>query len=192
MIKIKDYFQLVDYLKNNNFTVATAESCTGGLIAKLITDVAGSSKVFLGGVVSYSNEMKQKWLDVKTKTLNNYGAVSEETVSEMLDGIKVSSGANIAIAVSGIAGPGGGTKDKPVGTVFIGVLFNQKKVVERFIFPGTRDDVRNSSANKTIEMIQDIVNSQRAKGAFSSPHRTRMTRILKSFAKKTKTDLITE
>ena len=163
MIKIKDYFQLVDYLKDNNFTVATAESCTGGLIAKLITDVAGSSKVFRGGVVSYSNEMKQKWLDVKTKTLNNYGAVSEETVSEMLDGIMVETGANIAIAVSGIAGPGGGTKDKPVGTVFIGISFNQKKVVEKYIFPGTRDDVRNSSANKTIEMIQDIVNSQRTK-----------------------------
>jgi PncC family amidohydrolase len=158
MFKISDYFQLVNYLKSEKLTIATAESCTGGLIAKLITDVAGSSEVFLGCIVSYSNEMKSKWLGVKEKTLINFGAVSEETVSEMLDGIIMETGAHIGVAVSGIAGPGGGTTDKPVGTVYIGVLFPKKKVVEKCFFQGTREEVRVQSANKIVEMIQEIIN----------------------------------
>jgi PncC family amidohydrolase len=157
MVKITDYFQLVEYLKNKNLTIATAESCTGGLIAKLITDVAGSSIVFLGGIVSYSNEMKSKWLSVRDETLIKCGAVSEETVSEMLDGIIKETKAHFGVAVSGIAGPGGGTTDKPVGTVYIGVLFNKKKVVEKCFFQGTREDVRIQSANKIVEMIQEII-----------------------------------
>ena len=158
MIKITDYFQLVEYLRNKNLTIATAESCTGGLIAKLITDVAGSSEIFLGGIVSYSNDMKSKWLGVKKNTLINFGAVSEETISEMLDGIINETGAHIGVAVSGIAGPGGGTTDKPVGTVFIGVLFKEKKIVEKCLFQGSREEVRNRSADKILEMIQEIIN----------------------------------
>jgi len=159
MVKISDYFQLVEYLKNKNLTIATAESCTGGLIAKLITDIAGSSNVFLGGIVSYSNAMKSKWLGVNEDTLINYGAVSEETVSEMLDGITEETGAHIGVAVSGIAGPGGGTREKPVGTVYIGILFNEKKVVKKCFFQGTREYVRNRSAGKILEIIQEINNS---------------------------------
>ena len=155
MIKITGYCKLVEYLKNKKLTIATAESCTGGLIAKLITDVAGSSDVFPGGIVSYSNEMKQKWLNVREETLINYGAVSEETVGEMLDGIIEETGANIGVAVSGVAGPGGGTKEKPVGTVYIGIIFNGKKVVEKCFFQGSREAVRNSSAEKILEMILD-------------------------------------
>lgn len=158
MVKIKDYSQLVEYLKNKKLTIATAESCTGGLIAKLITDISGSSQVFIGGVVSYSNEMKMKWLAVKEETLLKYGAVSEQTVTEMLYGIKNETQANFAVAVSGIAGPGGGTEEKPVGTVYLGVLFDHKRSVKKFIFPGTREDVRNSSADKILEMIQNIIN----------------------------------
>ncbi len=158
MVKIKDYSQLVEYLKNKKLTIATAESCTGGLIAKLITDISGSSQVFIGGVVSYSNEMKMKWLAVKEETLLKYGAVSEQTVTEMLYGIKNETQANFAVAVSGIAGPGGGTEEKPVGTVYLGVSFDHKRSVKKFIFPGTREDVRNSSADKILEMIQNIIN----------------------------------
>ncbi len=155
MLKISDYSRLVEFLKKKNLTIATAESCTGGLIAKLITDVAGSSDVFPGGIVSYSNEMKQKWLNVKEETLINYGAVSEETVCEMLDGIIEETGANIGVAVSGVAGPGGGTKEKSVGTVYIGIIFNGNKIVEKCFFQGSREDVRNSSAEKILEMILD-------------------------------------
>ena len=139
MEQINNYFQLVEYLKNKKLTIATAESCTGGLIAKLITDIPGSSQVFIGGVVSYSNEMKMKWLAVKEETLLKYGAVSEQTVIEMLYGIRNETGANFAIAVSGIAGPGGGTEEKPVGTVYLGILFDHKRLVEKFIFPGVKN-----------------------------------------------------
>jgi nicotinamide-nucleotide amidase len=98
--------------------VATAESCTGGWIAKSITDVAGSSAVFGYGVVSYSNGAKESMLGVRNKTLEEHGAVSEAVVNEMADGVLHLSGADIAVAVSGIAGPDGGTDDKPVGTVW--------------------------------------------------------------------------
>ena len=98
--------------------VATAESCTGGWIAKSITDIAGSSAVFGYGIVSYSNGAKESLLGVKNKTLEDHGAVSEPVVEEMADGLLHLSGADIAVAVSGIAGPDGGTDDKPVGTVW--------------------------------------------------------------------------
>lgn len=159
MTKINNYSQLIQYLKNENLTIATAESCTGGLIAKLITDISGSSDVFPGGVVSYSNKMKQKWLHVNEETLVNYGAVSQETVAEMLDGIKSETGADIAVAISGVAGPGGGTIEKPVGTVYIGILSNGNKIIKRYIFQGSREDVRNNSAIKILELIQEIANS---------------------------------
>ena len=153
---MKNYKQLVNYLIEKNLTISTAESCTGGLIAKLITDVSGSSQVFLGGVVSYSNEMKKKWLGVKQNTLIKFGAVSKETVSEMLDGITKETGSAIGVAVSGIAGPGGGTKDKPVGTVFLGIKFHEEKIIRRFNFPGSRDEVRIESAEQVLTLIDEI------------------------------------
>lgn len=154
---MKEYQRLVALLRSEKLTIATAESCTGGLIAKLITDVPGSSEVFVGGMVSYSNEMKMKWLGVKPETLSSFGAVSENTVNEMLDGIITQTGAHIGIAVSGIAGPTGGTPEKPVGTVYIGVAFQARKRVERFLFPGSREEVRIASATKSVEMIFEIV-----------------------------------
>jgi nicotinamide-nucleotide amidase len=109
---------VVKDLSNSGKAVATAESCTGGWIAKSITDVPGSSAVFGYGVVSYSNGAKESILGVKNGTLEEHGAVSERVVEEMVDGVLHLSGADIAIAVSGIAGPDGGTEDKPVGTVW--------------------------------------------------------------------------
>ncbi len=157
MINLKSYDQFVRLLRAKELTISTAESCTGGLIAAYITDIPGSSKVFLGGVVSYSNAMKRKWLKVKLETLEQYGAVSQNTVEEMLDGILNETGSDIAIAVSGIAGPGGGTDEKPVGTVFIGVAYNTKKVIHRCSFTGSRKIVRQRSADKILEMISEIL-----------------------------------
>ncbi|HEV8081932.1 MAG TPA: competence/damage-inducible protein A [Chitinophagaceae bacterium] len=108
-------------LKSRNKTVSTAESCTGGYIAHLITSIAGSSDYFEGSIVSYSNEVKQKMLNVSEGTLNNFGAVSEATVIEMLQGLLKKFNTDYGIAVSGIMGPGGGTEEKPVGTVWIAV-----------------------------------------------------------------------
>lgn len=150
-----DYCQLVQLLKVKKMTISTAESCTGGLISKLITDIPGSSDVFIGGVVSYSNEMKMKWLGVRQKTLEKYGAVSEATVKEMLDGILMETGSDIAVAVSGIAGPTGGTPEKPVGTVFIGVAINDQRIIKRYKFEGSRDDIRMKSAMDALKMILD-------------------------------------
>ena len=111
--------QLGQLLKSQNKIITTAESCTGGWIAQVITEVAGSSAWFDRGFVTYSNESKITMLGVKSATLDTYGAVSSETVTEMANGALINSNANSAIAVSGIAGPTGGTDDKPVGTVFI-------------------------------------------------------------------------
>lgn len=154
---MEDYRILVEILKQKKLKISTAESCTGGLIAKLITDVPGSSDVFIGGVVSYSNEMKMKWVDVKPGTLEKYGAVSEHTVDEMLDGIILQTGSNLAIAVSGIAGPTGGTTEKPVGTVFIGIAFKDQKLIQKIFFKGSREEIRMQSAMKALKMITTML-----------------------------------
>jgi PncC family amidohydrolase len=149
------YHHLINLLIRQKLTIATAESCTGGLIAKLITDVPGSSEVFIGGVVSYSNAMKIKWLGVRPETLEHFGAVSEPTVAEMLLGIRSATGAKLAVAVSGIAGPSGGTPEKPVGTVFIGIAIAEQCIIQKYLFAGSRDEVRQQAAMKAAEMILD-------------------------------------
>jgi len=148
---------VVTTLIKKNLTLSTAESCTGGLIAKLITDVAGSSHIFLGGVVSYSNAMKMKWLGVRTETLEKFGAVSPETVAEMLDGIRQATNSDLAVAVSGVAGPTGGTPEKPVGTVFVGWLVKAQKVVEDFHFQGDRAAVRNQTATRALSRLLELI-----------------------------------
>jgi len=145
---------LVKLLIHQNRTLATAESCTGGLIAKLITDVSGSSAIFIGGAVSYSNAMKIKWLQVQEKTLTEFGAASAETVREMLYGIQQATDSDLAIAVSGVAGPTGGSPEKPVGTVFIGWQIQNQTVVERFRFSGDRAAVRNQAAEMALTRLQ--------------------------------------
>ncbi len=112
---------LVMNLRERGMTLACAESCTGGLIAKRITDISGCSDVFLGGCVTYANEAKEKLIGVKHETLEKYGAVSEQTAREMARGVRLALGADVGIATTGIAGPGGGTPEKPVGTVYIAV-----------------------------------------------------------------------
>ena len=121
---------LVMKLRERGMTLATAESCTGGLIAKRITDLAGCSDVFLGGCVTYANEAKEKLLGVSHETLEAYGAVSEQTAREMAKGVRLALGADIGIATTGIAGPGGGTPEKPVGTVYIAVSTAEGETVK--------------------------------------------------------------
>lgn len=122
--------------------LATAESCTGGLIASRLTSLSGSSEYFVGGVVSYSNALKETFLNVPPETLQKYGAVSPETARAMVRGIRQTTGADIGVAVTGIAGPGGGTAEKPVGTVFIAVSFGAETVVEKYFFMGDRKAVQ--------------------------------------------------
>ncbi len=140
-------------------TLATAESCTGGWIAKAITDVAGSSAVLGYGIVSYSNAAKQALLGVREATLAAHGAVSEPVVREMAEGALALSGADWAVAVSGIAGPGGGSADKPVGTVWLAWArrTDAGPVTEaaRHHFDGDRDAVRRASVSIALEGLQD-------------------------------------
>ena len=137
--------------------LVTAESCTGGWIAKTVTDIAGSSEWFDCGIVAYSYEAKQALLGVNPHTLEAYGAVSRETVIEMVSGALVHSGASVAIAVTGIAGPGGGTVDKPVGTVWIGwKRRGDYPRAEVFRFDGDRDAVRRQTVGAALVGVQDV------------------------------------
>jgi nicotinamide-nucleotide amidase len=129
---------VLNYMANRGLTLTTAESCTGGYISHLITQHAGSSKVFLGGAVSYSYELKESILGVKNETLWQHGAVSRETVKEMVEGALFNFKSDYAVAVTGIAGPGGGTEDKPVGTVWIAVANANKTLMKKFTFGNKR------------------------------------------------------
>jgi len=129
-------------------TFCAAESCTGGLIGKLITDCAGASAVFYGSVVSYANEVKMRALGVREATLAAHGAVSEETAAEMAEGARRLCGTDIAVSVTGIAGPGGGSAEKPVGTVCFGIASQSGTRTERVQFDGkqTRSEIRTAAA----------------------------------------------
>lgn len=144
-------------LLENNKTLTTAESCTGGLIASGITSEAGSSAVFQAGFVTYSNQIKQDSLGVDLQTLEAHGAVSEAVVREMADGAIAQSGSDIAVAVSGIAGPDGGTEEKPVGTVWI--AFGEKDNIQarRFFFPGSRQRVQKTSAAIAMDLVRRYI-----------------------------------
>jgi nicotinamide-nucleotide amidase len=135
-------------------TLSVAESCTGGLLANKITNIPGSSFYFLGGCVVYSNFLKEKILGVKKETLETYGAVSEQTVKEMCVGLKNLVGADYCISISGIAGPTGGTKEKPVGTVWICVYDGKEFITHCFKFLGKRLEVKEQAVNSALEMLR--------------------------------------
>ncbi len=144
---------LIEYLSSKNKTISFAESCTGGKIAAKFIEKDGASKIIGGTMVIYSNKIKTKWLGVRESTINVYGAVSKECVSEMLDGIQEQSNSDIAIAVSGIAGPSGATENKNVGTVFIGIKNNESKEIIEFNFQGDRNFIQEQAVRRAIEMI---------------------------------------
>ncbi len=135
-------------------TVATAESCTGGLIAKMLTDIAGSSAYFRQGWITYSNESKISQLGVKAGTIEKFGAVSEQVVAEMARGARERSDADAGLSVSGVAGPDGGTEGKPVGTVCIGLSHAQGEIARTFVFPGDREWVRDRSAKMALTLLR--------------------------------------
>jgi nicotinamide-nucleotide amidase len=144
---------LIRLLARRGQTLALAESCTGGFIANRITNAPGASKIFPGGIVAYSNEAKRTFLGVRAKTLARHGAVSEAVAREMAAGARKKFGANFAIAVTGIAGPGGGTKRKPVGTVFIALAGEGETAVERKWNPFGREKFKRATANQALKML---------------------------------------
>jgi nicotinamide-nucleotide amidase len=152
---------LVHELASSGKTVASAESCTGGWVSKAITDVAGSSDVFAYGIVSYSNGAKESLLGVRSEALDNHGAVSAAVVEEMAMGVLELSGADIAVAVSGVAGPGGGSTEKPVGTVWFAWAVRSGSTVktetERQQFTGDRDRVRERTVLHALRGVRERI-----------------------------------
>jgi nicotinamide-nucleotide amidase len=141
---------------NNNLKIATAESCTGGLVSAAITSVPGASDVFDVGVCTYANSAKMKFLHVGEETLTNFGAVSSNTAYEMAVGLHELTGADICISVTGIAGPGGGSAEKPVGTVFTGIYYCGNVFV--YLTKSAETDSRDTIRNNTVEMVFNILN----------------------------------
>ena len=144
---------VVRLLARRGKTLALAESCTGGFIAHRITNMPGASKVFLGGIVAYSNEANKNFSASGQKTLARHGAVSEAVAREMAAGARKKFGADFAIAVTGIAGPGGGTKSKPVGTVFIALAGEGKRWSRRKLNPLGREKFKQATANQALKML---------------------------------------
>lgn len=145
-------------LHKKGYTISTAESCTGGLLGHRLTTVSGSSKYYLGGVVSYSNMAKMKFLNVKPGTLDTVGAVSPETAAQMAEGVRKEFGSDLGISITGIAGPGGGSDEKPVGTVYFGLALPDKTIVKHRIFGKDRDRNKHRSSQFALNMIRLILN----------------------------------
>lgn len=147
---------LIEHLMEKGETVTTVESCTGGLLSAAIVDVPGASNVFRQGLVTYSNEAKERLAFVRAGTLEAFGAVSKETAEEMACGGARAAGANLSIATTGIAGPGGAAPDKPVGLVYIGIFYNGKIFVERNIFAGNREEIRTQTVERALSYARSI------------------------------------
>jgi PncC family amidohydrolase len=151
--------RLGEILKRERLTLAVAESCTGGLLGGYVTAAAGSSEYFRGGIIAYDNDIKRDILGVSSQNLEKYGAVSESVVREMASGAAKVFNCDCAVSVSGVAGPGGGSDEKPVGTVFIGTFFRGQTNSKSFIFDGNRDEVRDQSVSAALEFLIDAINN---------------------------------
>jgi nicotinamide-nucleotide amidase len=149
---------IVGVLTRRKQTLALAESCTGGFIANQITNIPGASKMFKGGIVAYSNETKEIFLGVRARTLKQHGAVSKEVAAEMAAGARKQFGADYAISVTGIAGPTGGTKEKPTGTVFMAVAGSFGTIVERKLNQLDREKFKKVTARQALELLIQNIN----------------------------------
>lgn len=148
---------LAQLLRNNHLWLGVAESCTGGLLSHRITSIPGASEYFKGGVISYSNEVKMGVLGVASATLDEFGAVSEQTVLEMAAGARNVLQADIGLSVSGIAGPGGGTIEKPVGTTWIGLSTEDRESAVKFLFSGSRFEIIKQAADAVMQLAADYL-----------------------------------
>lgn len=149
--------QLIEALRSKGLRMSAAESCTGGMIGCMMTSVPGSSDVFLGTAVTYSNDAKERILGVKHQTLMDHGAVSMETASEMAKGSVEVYESDVAVAVTGIAGPGGATPEKPVGLVYIAVADGPRTVVTKNLFQGDRQSIRHQTAIEALKLLNELV-----------------------------------
>ena len=149
--------QVGELLRQHGLRLAVAESCTGGLIGHRLTNVAGSSTYYMGSVTAYAYEAKVRLLNVRWETLEKHGAVSGETVIEMARGVRHALAADVGLSVSGIAGPGGGTPEKPVGTVWIGLSSPEDEFAELFVWQGDRIQNKEHSAEAALQLLADYL-----------------------------------
>ncbi len=149
--------KLGELLTSQNLTLAIAESCTGGLLGSAVTDVPGSSAFFLGGIIAYSDTSKIEILGVPAQTIERNGAVSDRTAICMAKGILNNFACDIGIGITGIAGPSGGTEQKPVGTVFVAVANDERELARGFSFKGKRQDIRESAVNAALELTCEFL-----------------------------------
>ena len=154
---------VVDLLRDQGLTLALAESCTGGAIAARIVNVPGASKVFGYGFVTYSNQAKRKLLGVKKSTLKTVGAVSKKCAREMAKGGCAAAKADVCLSVTGLAGPDGGTKETPVGTVFMGCCYKNKTIVKEFHFTGNRAKIRQQACTYGLALLRDCIKKKTQK-----------------------------
>jgi PncC family amidohydrolase len=160
MLNTSEEIRLGVLLRQRGLNLAVAESCTGGLIGHRLTNVPGSSDYFLGGVIAYANEAKMRLLDVRRETLEQFGAVSKETVQEMAAGVRRLMAAEIGLSTSGIAGPGGGTPAKPVGLVWIGLSTFEVNLAWCYQWSGDRLQVKQQSAEQALRLLADFLESK--------------------------------
>ena len=151
------YKKIISKFIKDGITIATAESCTGGLLAYTITKNKDSSKIYQGGYITYSNELKIRSLNVRKSTIKKYGAVSKETAKEMVRGLFMKTNTNICISTTGIAGPGGGSKSKPVGLVYIGIRLNGKIKILKKNFKGSRIEIQKNCVNLIFKYLSKLI-----------------------------------
>ncbi|VVB61095.1 Competence-damaged protein [uncultured archaeon] len=161
MVDIKLINKVSDELKKHHVTIATAESCTGGLLAHSLTNISGSSEYFDYGVISYSNKAKKQLLGVPEQLLKNYGAVSKEVAAAMAKAIQQRAQVNYGLATTGIAGPTGGSKDKPVGLVYIAISTKDTVIVKQFLFSGDRLTNKESTCTAALELLLNILSHKK-------------------------------
>jgi nicotinamide-nucleotide amidase len=152
---------VIDLCRGRGFTLATAESCTGGMVGERITAIPGSSEVFLGSIVAYANEVKERELDVPAEVLERHGAVSAEAAEAMAAGARERLGADVAVSVTGIAGPDGGTEEKPVGLVYVHAIGPDASRGVDFVFPGDRDSIRRRAAVTALHLVRRLLTQTR-------------------------------
>jgi len=155
---INNLKKIIRLLKLKKISLSVAESCTGGMLAQFITSVSGSSKVFKFGVITYSNNSKIKYLKVPSKLIKKYGAVSKQCCDSMVNNLSKISKANLNLAITGIAGPKGGSKTKPIGLVYIGIKKGKKIQINKYLFKyKNREQIRISSVKKSFELIKEFI-----------------------------------
>jgi nicotinamide-nucleotide amidase len=154
----KNAWVIINLLKNKKITLSVAESCTGGMLSQVITSVRGASKVFKFGIVTYSNQSKIKYLKIPLKIIKKYGAVSKECCHLMVNNLSKISKARLNIAITGIAGPKGGSKLKPIGLVYIGIKKGNKIEICEYLFKNKkRESIRKNSVKKSLELIKNFI-----------------------------------